>query len=116
MRRSVRLMVLAATLGLVDLAHPAAAEGLFMTQMKLLKEKTRQCDVEMNTKKEVGGFCKDYEDYSNFVFKGSVSSYMEYHLSNGDITDKNSDYVLSVLKLAVATTKRSMSMPHSQGF
>ena len=79
------------------------ADPSFIAQIRLLKSKADQCKAEMQTVGKAARFCDDFQQYSDFVFKGSAQSYMEYHLSNGDITNANSEIVLNAMKSAVTT-------------
>ena len=84
----------------------ADADPMFSTQIKLLDEKASLCMVELSKTGKDGRFCQDFSQYADYVFKGSASSYMEYHLSNGDIRKNNADYVISVLRKVRDTTSR----------
>ena len=74
--------------------------------MKLLDEKAGQCATELDTIGKAARFCQDFQDYSDYLFKGSAKTYMQYHISNGDFRNENAPYVMIVLKKALATLSR----------
>jgi hypothetical protein len=98
-----------ATVIILVLSGSGRADPLFMTQISLLKSKSEQCIVEIKRTGKSGRFCDDFSSYSDYVFKGDSQSYMHYHLSNGDITDRNSGFVLATLKGVLEAVKLTSS-------
>lgn len=76
----------------------AQADSLFLAQIVLLVQKSDECRIEIKTLGKVGRFCQDFLGYQDYLFKGSMATFMNYHLSNGDINDSNGSLVLKAVK------------------
>lgn len=75
-----------------------SADALFPTRAKLLRQHAEKCLTEVKITGTRGGFCREFDSYSNYVFKGSTTTWVTFHIQNGDINKSNEHEVLDTLK------------------
>lgn len=97
---------------IVALIPGIASSASIDLEMDLLKEKASLCLASIQ-EKQCGstGHCEDFDSYSDYVFKGSATSYVNYHIQAGNMHKGNSDLVLSALQADVDAKKAISAAP-----
>lgn len=83
----------------------------FDMEMQLLDKKLGLCESAQATQKCRGtGFCEDLNSYTDYLFKGSSASYMEYHIKNGNLNQANYEFSKGILErnLSVLRAERKL--------
>ena len=85
---------------------------MFPTQVKLLRQHAEKCLTEVKVTGSRGGFCREFDSYSDHVFKGSTQTWVSFHIQNGDLNRRNELEVLDTMKkVAEATTAGATKAP-----
>lgn len=84
--------------------------GTVDVEMGLLREKADLCTRSVASE-GCGdtGHCKDFDSFSNYVFKGSSSTYLSHHMQTGAINQGNFDLVEGAMKADLNAKKVSAS-------
>lgn len=71
----------------------------FDVELALLTKKIGLCETSIVTKKcSNTEYCQDLDNYADYLFKDSATTYMNYNLKTGDLNNRNINTFNSDLK------------------
>ncbi len=80
----------------------------FRVQVKLLQEKADLCLKSIQVQKcGTTKFCKDHDSYSDYIFKGSATTWISYHMENKDLHQGNFDATMRAMKTSLEATEQA---------
>jgi hypothetical protein len=89
-------------MALLAVTFSASAFAGVDIEVKLLKEKADLC---IKSNFPTSKYCQDFDSFSDYVFKGNSSTWINYHLEVGDINDNNMHEVFLMLESVDKATK-----------